>query len=40
MFDEVVEERGVQDGRGIKFLPGDCGADDREDAGTNDGADA
>jgi hypothetical protein len=40
VFDEVVEERRVQDRRGIKLLSGDRCADHCEDPGANDGADA
>ena len=37
---DVVGQRRVQDGRGIEFLPGNGGADDGENAGANDRADA
>jgi hypothetical protein len=39
-MNKVIRERRVQNGRGIEFLSGDCGAHDRKDAGANHGADA
>jgi len=38
--EEVVEERRIADGRRVEFLSGHGGADDREDARADDGADA
>jgi len=40
MMHDVVGERRVEDRRGIELLPGDGGADDGEDARTDDRADA
>ena len=40
VLDEVVEQRGVQDGGGVELLSGDGCADDGEDAGADDGTDA
>jgi hypothetical protein len=39
-MDEVLEQRGVDDGAELEFLAGDGRSDDGEDAGTDDGADA
>jgi hypothetical protein len=39
-MDEVLEQRRVDDGAELEFLAGDGRADDGEDAGTDDGADA
>src|SRR6516225_2092083 len=36
VVDEILEERRVQDRGGLEFLAGYCGADDRENAGTDD----
>ena len=40
MMNEVLQQRCVEDGRGLKFLSGDSGANDGEDAGTDDRANA
>jgi hypothetical protein len=40
VVNDVVGERGVEDGGGVEFFAGDGGADDGEDAGADDGADA
>ena len=40
VMNDVVEQRRVEDGRGIELLPGNGGADDGEDAGADDRADA
>ena len=39
-MDQVFEQRSVEDGRGLEFLSGDGSADDGENAGANDSADA
>ncbi len=38
MVDEVLQQRRVEDGGGLELLAGDGGADNGEDAGTDDGA--
>jgi len=38
--DEVIRQRRVDDAGGVELLAGDGGADNREDARSNDGADA
>ena len=38
MLNQVIEQRSVEDGRGIEFLAGDGSPDDGEDAGTDDSA--
>jgi hypothetical protein len=40
VVDEVVEDGRVEDGARIEFLPGDGGADNGENAGADDSADA
>jgi hypothetical protein len=40
MVNQIIEEGGVQDGRGVEFLPRDGGADYRKNSGTNDRANA
>ncbi len=40
MVNQVFEKGSVQDGRGLKFLSGNRGADDGKDAGADDRADA
>src|SRR5579859_8028369 len=40
VMNEILEERSVEDGRGLKFLAGDGCADDGEDARADDGANA
>lgn len=40
MPDQIVQQRRIQDGGGVELLPGNSGADDGEDAGANDRADA
>ena len=40
VMDDVIRERAVQDGGCVEFLPGDRGADNGEDAGADDCADA
>jgi hypothetical protein len=37
---QVVENRRVEDAGGVELLAGDGGADDGENSGTDDGADA
>jgi hypothetical protein len=39
-MDDVIEDGGVEDRRGIEFFAGDGGADNGEDAGADDGSDA
>jgi len=40
MSEQVVDQRGVADLRGVEFLARHGGADDREDAGADNRADA
>jgi len=40
VVDDVVGQRSIEDGRGVELLPGDGRANDGEDAGANDSADA
>jgi hypothetical protein len=40
VVDQVFEKRSVQYRRALKLLAGDSGADDRENAGTDDSANA
>jgi hypothetical protein len=40
VVNDVVGYGRVEDGGGVELLAGDGGADDGEDAGTNDGTDA
>ena len=40
MMNQIFEKRRVQDGRGLKFLSGNCRADDGKNAGADDRADA
>jgi len=37
---DVIEQRRVQDGRGVELLPGDSGADDGENARADNRSDA
>ncbi len=40
MVNQVFKEGSVQDGGDLQFLPGDGGADNRKNSGTDDGADS
>jgi hypothetical protein len=39
MVDQVVEQRGVEDGRSVEFFAGDGSANNGEDSRSNDSAD-
>jgi hypothetical protein len=39
-MDDVVRQRAIQDGSGIEFLASDRGANNGEDSGADDRADA
>src|SRR5215472_2497480 len=40
VVNQVLEQRGIENGRRLKFLAGDGGADNGEDSGADDGANA